>query len=339
MNNWIKYFTQVGLPLELIQEYEIYIQNLEKNNVPIIFEINHLALLLGVKINFLNKIIYSPQNFYRQFEIPKKSGGNRKIIAPYPSLLLIQKWILSNILNNIPINGCAHAFTSDKSIISNCKQHLGNKEILKLDLKDFFPSIEINRIVLIFNKLGYSENISYILANLCCLNGILPQGAPTSPILSNLVCRKLDKRLLSLAKQFNLKYTRYADDIVFSGEKINVKIMDYVQNIIINEGFEINKDKTRLYKEKNKKIITGISVSDTLKLPRNYKRNLVLELNYILKFGYTSHISKKKIRDINHLPSIIGKVNFWLQIEPKNEFALKAKKYLLEEFKKRINYT
>lgn len=339
MNNWIKYFSQVGLPSELIQEYENYIINLEKNKVPIIFEINHLALLLGIKINFLNKIIYSPKNFYRQFEIPKKSGGRRKIIAPYPSLLLIQKWILSNILKNIPINGCAHAFTNDKSIISNCKQHIGNNEVLKLDLKDFFPSIEISRIVVLFNKLGYSENISYILANLCCLDGTLPQGAPTSPILSNLVCRKLDKRLFSLAKKFELRYTRYADDIVFSGQKINVKIMEYAQNIIIDEGFEINNAKTRLYKEKNKKIITGISVSDILKLPRNYKRNLVLELNYILKYGYTSHISKKKIRDINHLPSTIGKVNFWLQIEPKNEFALKAKKYLLDEFKKRINYT
>ena len=337
-SDWIQYYKNVGIPQNLINRYEPYIGNLIKKGIPVIFEINHLALLLGVNKDYLLKIINGQESFYREFTIKKKSGGERIISAPYPSLLMIQKWIYENILKVLSFHKCAHGYSPKKSIVSNCKVHISSNEFLKLDLKDFFPSIGFNRIIVFFNKLGYSRKVSYYLARLCTLEGSLPQGAPTSPILSNLISIKLDKRLYAFAQKFRLKYTRYADDIVFSGDSLNIKLFDYIISILNEEGFNNNSKKTRYYKETNKKIITGISIQNRkLKLPRSYRRNLVLELNYIMKYGFDSHISKKKIRNLKYLQSIIGKVNFWLQVEPDNQFANKAKLFLLRELRNKLN--
>ena len=335
---WLNYYRNIGLSEILISQYRNYIVTLKENRLPPIFEINHLALLLGVKKDFLLKIINGQESFYREFTIPKRSGGERLITAPLPSLLLIQKWIYNNILKQVSIHKCAHAYTENKSIISNCKVHLNSKEYLKLDLRNFFPSIGFNRIILMFNKLGYSKRVSYYLAKLCTLDGNLPQGAPSSPSISNIITRKLDNRLFALAQQFELKYTRYADDIIFSGNKINIKLRDYVMGILSDEGFILNHSKTRFYKNDVKTIITGISLKGKeMKLPRNSRRKLVLELNYILKFGYDSHVAKKKIRSLKYLQSLIGRLNFWLQIEPNNDFAKKAKSYLINELRKKTN--
>ena len=337
--NWIEYYKSVGLNLNYVKKYDKYISKLVNNNLPVIFEFNHLSLLLGVQKPFLNKVIYSTQFFYRTFYIPKKYGGEREILAPYPTLLLIQYWIYENILKNITIHKCAHAFTGNKSIITNSWLHVGQDEILKIDLKDFFPSISFNRIIYFFRSIGYANNVSYYLARLCTYSDYLPQGAPTSPILSNIIARKLDNRLFKLSQNFGLKYSRYADDIVFSGRKIPVKFIEYINAIIHDEGFEINNKKTKLYRNGNKKIITGIVVdSETIKIPREYKRELKQTLNYVLKYGFDSHVSKKKIRDIHYLERILGQVNFWLQVEPNNEFAKKAKIYLTDELRRKINY-
>jgi RNA-directed DNA polymerase len=123
---------------------------------------------------------------------------------------------------------------------------------LKLDLKDFFPSINLNRIIFVFKSLGYPNKIAFYLASICSYNESLPQGAPTSPILSNIIAKQLDKRLISLAKKYSLKFTRYADDLTFSGKKIPAKFIEYIKNIIEDEGFVVNESKTRLYKNNRK---------------------------------------------------------------------------------------
>ena len=131
-----------------------------------------------------------------------------------------------------------------------------------------------------------------------------------------------------------MRYTRYADDLTFSGNDIPVKFITYVNTIIQNEGFEMNTDKTRFYKDRGKRIVTGISVLENeIKLPREYKRNLRQELYYIFKFGLTSHVKKKKIKKATYLLSVIGKVNFWLSVEPKNSDALESKRKLSEIYK------
>lgn len=335
LKSWSDFFTKKGVKKNLQTKHLKYIRKLLDNNVPIIFDFEHLRLLMGRSPEYFANVVNSPENHYRSFQIKKRTGGLREILAPYPALLEMQYWIYNNILNEITISTCSHGFAYKKSIITNATIHLNQKELLKLDLKDFFPSIGINRIIYVFQSLGYTNKVAFYLASLCSYEACLPQGAPTSPCLSNIISKLLDKRLINLAKKYKLRYTRYADDLTFSGDSIPAKFIDYVKDIVIDEGFVLNDSKTRLYKTKSKRIVTGISVQgDKLQLPRDYKRTLRQELFFIMKHGYESHIKKKRIRKINYLDSLIGKVNFWLSVEPNNEFALKSRIALYEISKK-----
>lgn len=329
LKKWRNYFVNREVKEETYKQYLAYIDRLLDKNVPVIFNFDHLCLLQGRTNEYLASVVNSPENHYREFKIRKRSGGFRTITSPYPALLEMQYWVYENILKTISINSSAHGFTYKKSILTNSKIHLNQEQLLKLDLKDFFPSIGINRIIAIFKQLGYPNIIAFYLASICCYEESLPQGAPTSPILSNIVSRKLDSRLIKFSKKFNLKYTRYADDLTFSGDKIPAKLIEYITEIISDEGFTINDNKTRLYQSKSKRIVTGISViGDQIKVPREYKRNLKQELNFIKKYGLQSHMAKNKIRKHNYLFSIAGKVNFWLSVEPKNQYALDSKQML-----------
>ena len=338
LQKWSTFFKNRGVSEDISGKYLEYIKKLLENNVPIVFDSIHLSLLFGRKPEYLASAINSPDNHYRSFKIKKRSGGEREITTPYPALLEIQYWIYNNILKTIAIHPCAHGFALKKSIVTNATLHKGQKELLKLDLKDFFPSININRIIFVFKSVGYPNNIAFYLASLCSYEGHLPQGAPTSPMLSNIIAKQLDKRLISLSKKFGLRYTRYADDLTFSGDKIPAKFIEYITRIIEDEGFEVNKTKTRLYKNRRKRIVTGISVLENeIKIPREYKRNLRQELHFIFKHGFDSHVKKKKIRKANYLFSLLGKVNYWLTVEPKNQFAIDSSKKLFDIYKN--NYT
>ncbi|HLK27237.1 MAG TPA: reverse transcriptase family protein [Puia sp.] len=331
LKTWNDFFSEKGLEKKIKDSYISYIKKLLDNNVPIIFEFNHLALLLGRQKKYLASVVNSPSAHYRSFYIPKRKGGEREITAPYPALLEMQYWIFHNILKQISVDSSAHGFVYKKSILTNARIHAGEKELLKIDLLNFFPSINLNRIIYVFKSLGYPNEICYYLAAICSYNGYLPQGAPTSPYLSNIIAKQLDKRLINFSKKYDLKYSRYADDLTFSGKSIPSIMIEYIAKIIQDEGFEMNLGKTRLYKTAGKRIVTGISVlKKEIKLPRNYKRDLKQDLFFIFKYGLPSHIAKKKIRKANYLLSLIGKVSFWLSIEPDDLFAIKAKEELLK---------
>ncbi len=338
INSWRNFFEEKSVTESEIISYLNYIELISKKKVPIIFEFDHLCLLLGRSNQYLASVVNSPDNHYYSFKIPKRSGGTREITSPFPALLEIQYWILENILKSISISPYAHGFANKKSIITNSKIHVGQNQLLKIDLKDYFPSINLSRIISVFKELGYPNEIAFFLASICSFEAHLPQGAPSSPYLSNIISKKLDKRLIFFAKKFELKYTRYADDLTFSGNEIPAKLIDYIEKIIIDEGFKINEAKTRLYKNKSKRIVTGISVSgDVIKIPREYKRALKAELHYIFKFGLKSHTSKKKIRKSNYIFSIFGKINFWLSVEPENQFAIESRKKIMIIYKEYLN--
>lgn len=325
VNYWKSGFEKSQIKPELVKEYLEYIKPLLKNDVPIIFDFNHLCLLLGKNQTYLASVVNSNINHYREFEIPKRSGGKRTISAPYPALLDCQTWIYQNILTKIKIHSSAHGFTFNRSIISNSKIHVGQNHFLKIDLKDFFPSITINQVITIFKSLGYTHKVSFYLASICCCGDVLPQGAPTSPMLSNIVAISLDNRLMKYSKKFCLKYTRYADDLAFSGDSIPIKHIEYITKIINSCGFTVNEKKTILQQDKHKRILTGISIAeDVIKVPREYKRKLKLEIHCIRKHGLLGHMRKHKIKNPDYLMSIIGKIHFWLSVEPDNLYAKQA---------------
>ncbi|QFS83608.1 Reverse transcriptase (RNA-dependent DNA polymerase) [Roseivivax sp. THAF40] len=174
----------------------------------------------------------------------------------------------------------------------------------------------------IFLGVGYPVSVSYFLTRICCLNRRLPQGAATSPALSNLVASRLDLGLCSYADGKGITYTRYADDLTFSGDDIGSTEINQIKYIIEKQGFIVNEKKTRLLKGKKQKIITGISVSNgKLALPRSSIREIKLEAYHVLKRDYFEHSKTIGIRDPLLLERLLGRIGFWLQIDPENATA------------------
>lgn len=319
---WDSFFTSCGVEEVFKEKYMEYVSGLLSKKLPPIFDFHHLSGLLGVSEDFLAAAVHAPESFYRTFEIPKHSGGKREITAPYPSLKYVQTWIYKNILSQAKVHGCAHGFIYKRSILTNASMHAHQRYMLKMDLKDFFPSIPKEWVIQLFNSLGYEGQVSYFMASLCCYEDALPQGSPASPAISNIVAMHLDRRLYRLAKRFDLRYSRYADDIAFSGEAISPQFIKYASDVITDCGFKVNLSKTRLYGEKGNKIITGISLSTGVpRIPRHYRRQLEKELHYVDKYGLEGHMSHAKIKNPRYLESLIGRVGFWLMIEPDNVFA------------------
>ena len=338
VERWKSFYMQKGISESKYSFYLEYITPLLEKDMPVIFDFEHLCRLLGLKPQFISSIINHPESFYRNFSIPKRSGGTRQILAPYYSLKYVQNWIYLNILSRIPISGCAHGFVPKRSIVTNAQYHLSNAYLLKLDLKDFFPSIPINYVIKVFQSQGYTYKVSTYLASICCHEEHLPQGAPTSPTLSNIIARHMDNRLKGLAKHTHTKYTRYADDLAFSGAHIGIGMVSYIKKIVEECGFKLNEKKIRLYNNKGSKILTGINLSNgTLTLPRNYRRNLEQEIFYIRKYGFNSHVSHEKIRNPHYLETILGKINFWLMIEPNNSFAQNAYQHFKQLYQQKKN--
>lgn len=337
IKEWNKFYTEKNFTEDQIKSLLNYAAVLLEKGVPVIYDLDHLCALLGLKKYFVTSVIFNSKAFYRNFKIKKRSGGYREIRAPYPSLLYMQDWIYKEILIKCKVNATAHGFVKKRSILTNANVHKGQAYLLKMDLKDFFPSISINWVVQVFKQIGYTNDVAFYLASICCLEEALPQGAPTSPVLSNIVASFMDKRFYKLCQEYGYKYTRYADDMAFSGSFISPSFIDVVSGIIENCGFEVNKKKTRLFGKKGNKIITGISLANNeVRIPRNYRRGLEQEIYYILKYGYDAHVKRNKIRKSNYLQSIIGKLNYWLMVEPHNEMAKKGYEYLYPLYKKRI---
>ena len=334
---WETYYRSRGISDEFTKTCLDYAKNLFQRDFPVIFDRQHLSLLLGLDEQYINNVAYGADCHYRIFYIRKKSGGVRELSAPHYTLKYVQDWIYQNILKNIKVKYCAHGFRPKKSILTNAKVHVNNRFLLKIDMKDFFPSIDINKVVNIFRSLGYSNHVSFYLASICCVNGHLPQGAPTSPALSNIIARHMDNRILGLCKKMNYRYSRYADDIAISGENIESWFADYVKKIIVECGFEVNDAKVKLYNGNGAKILTGVSLANNrIRLPRDYRRSLQMELYCIRHYGLYDHLRRKKINHPGYLASLLGKLNYWLMLEPNNMFARQSYNELSQLYRQSI---
>ena len=231
---------------------------------------------------------------YRSFTIPKSSGEPRRIDAPLPPLRAVQRRILHDILRRIPAHEAVHGFVPGRSTVTNTAAHVGRPLLVKFDLKDFFPTITYWRVVGLFASLGYplgrlristdddSDSIAPVLARLCCFtaeptsfgSGYTPQGAPSSPAISNLILRGLDARLAGIARTMDGVYTRYADDLTFSFSAAGSvgRLRWWVEEVCRQEGFAVNQDKFRVIRASQRQQVTGIVVNDCLRVPRRERR-------------------------------------------------------------------
>nr|WP_216294518.1 reverse transcriptase family protein [Delftia acidovorans]MCA1069547.1 hypothetical protein [Delftia acidovorans] len=279
-------------------------QRLARHGLPELADAAQLADAMGITVAELRFLGFHREvartHHYHSFTLPKKTGGERLISAPMPRLKRAQYWVLDNILAKVPAHDAAHGFLAGRSIVSNAAPHVGHDVVINLDVKDFFPSIAFGRIKGVFRHLGYGEAMATLLALLCSENRaqawqvdgeklfvggkarerVLPQGAPTSPMLTNLLCRRLDRRLLGLARQLGFVYTRYADDLTFSasGEaaRDNVgRLLGRVRWILRDEGFTPHPDKERVMRKGRRQEVTGLVVNaDKPGVSRETRRRL-----------------------------------------------------------------
>lgn len=270
---------------------------------------NNIASLLEIDEKSLRYILYvkRPENMYVNFKIPKKKNGFREISSPTESLKAIQRK-LSYILNLVyKEKSCAYGFVKNKNIRMNAKQHAKRNYVFNIDLKDFFSSINFGRVRGMFLKEPYnlSKDIATIIAQLTCKDGILPQGSPTSPIITNMICRPLDTQLVSFAKKYSVTYTRYADDISFSCTRnIFPNTIAYLDSgrkacvghalnkIICKNGFIINHDKVFLNHKTSRQEVTGLIVNKFPNLKRKYIKDLRAILHNCTKYGICTTAKK-----------------------------------------------
>ena len=285
------------------------------------------ANFLIIEKDTLVSILRNTSKHYSHFKLSKRSGGYRTISAPDSTLLNIQKTIYKRILLSVNVHPASMGFRQNISVMHNAQAHLGNKQLLKVDIADFFGSIKKHRIIKAFEKIGYPTNISQVLAELCTLENKLPQGAVTSPTLSNIIAYDMDVKLASVGQKSNLTYTRYADDLTFSGEDFSFElILSEIDRIIRSEKFVLQRKKTRFLTENKRKIITGISVSsgEKLMIPKAKKREIRKNVHYILIKGLAEHQRFIGSTDPSYMKRLMGYLNFWLMVEPDNEYVKRS---------------
>lgn len=281
--------------------------------------------LLQIKEEELRTILDKVPAQYTCFSLRKRSGGFRQINVPSTLLMSVQQTIYHRILISVPIHPAAMGFRQGVCISENARAHLGKPCVLKVDLHDFFLSIRYTRVKAVFEEMGYPSPVARTLAELCCLKRKLPQGAPTSPALSNIVAISLDKKMEALARNHGLTYTRYADDMTFSGDSLSEDLLlPSIKQIVEEEGFTLNEKKTRFLSAHKRKIITGVSVSSGVKLtiPRAKKREIRKAVHFILTKGLQEHQTRIGSTDPVYLKRLLGYLAYWHSIEPENRYVI-----------------
>lgn len=310
-----------------------YAKPLIDKGVPVIYNTSHLSALVGYNKNYLKRAVFYTKYFYRYFKIKKDNGKMRTISEPLPNLKDIQDWILKEILYKIKISRYAKAYIPNRSIRDHVRYHTNEKYVLTLDIENFFGSINFQLTERIFKNLGYSNLVSNLLTKLCYLNGSLPQGAPTSPFISNIIMYEFDEALSIYCREHELKYTRYADDLAFSGAFKKESLIAKVQNELEKIELVLNGDKTKFMPQSQPQNICGIVVNKKAQVPK-YKRNEIRqEMFYIKKFDLKSHMKRTNQTRDNYLKHLLGSINYIITINPKDNEFIEYRKHLytLEE--------
>jgi len=315
--------------------------------LPSILTLGHLAERTGVSWFHLRLLVESDRgDNYTYFRIRKRSGGHRQISVPETKLMIVQRWIAGHILAALPVHRASFAFAPKSSIVGCAAEHCGARWLIKLDITGFFGSISEIQVYRVFLTAGYAPLVAFELARLCthapCGSkryrkpvwraralgrpiynyrqpriGYLPQGAPTSPMLSNLVMYQTDLKIASLAAKAGLAYTRYSDDITFStkGPLDRAKAMEVVWEtaaILRAIGLELNRRKTRIVPPGGRKVVLGLLVDGNVpKLARKFRDQLRMHLHYLKTLGPEAHRAARKFDTVAGLyRHVLGLIDF-----------------------------
>lgn len=319
-NDFISKAIKAGHSDDFIRATLSYADALDEKGLPVIFDRKHLAFMLLMDIHELLHYMRNVSDYYKYFAIKKRRGGLRRIIAPYSDLRRIQVWIKECILDKIKQPDYVTAFAKERNTLMNARIHEGKKYILKLDIANFFESINIKQVCSAFCRMGYTPEVSSCLATLCTSKineykysqleeqkdiqalfeelrwkneAFLIQGAPTSPALANIICYRMDRRIIGLSKSKKFNYSRYADDITFSADiKSDLPKIGMIRRIIESEGFHLNGDKTELLHTGNRQMVTGLLVDRHVRVPGRYKKDIRRHIHFCMKYGGREHFNR-----------------------------------------------
>lgn len=310
--------------------------------VPVVFTLGHLAAICCVPYVFLNDIVRRASDPYRVFRVKKRRGGFRQITVPNPELLRVQRWIHQNILSTRAIHPTSTAFAKGCEPKKNAALHSSARWLVKLDLANFFEAISERQVYCVFRTIGYPALLSFQFARICTRLaagsrkyrkrrwktqghqryslfasehlGHLPQGAPSSPMLANLVCTTIDSRLAQISRRYNCTYSRYADDITFSAESLTrsqvASLIEQTSQQLGHHGLTRNRQKTQVAPPGARRMVTGLLVDGSEpRLPREFRDNLRLHLYHARTKGIYEHCLRRKFRSLlgfrAHLDGII----------------------------------
>ena len=294
-------------------------------------ELSSLERDLGISGKTLYAVSNNLGKHYRNGKLPKKNGGFRNLSVPDEVLKSIQKQIAEVLLIHTPVSRYAKAYRFGSSTLRNAKHHVGKQVVLKLDILHFFDSIRYSTVKdTVFPEEIYAEPLRILLTMLCYHKDALPQGAPSSPAITNIILYEFDELVGQWCRERGIAYTRYCDDMTFSGDFDPAEVIRYVRLELKKMGFLLNEQKTRIQRPGQQQTVTGIVVNEKLSIPADYRRKLRQELYYCRKFGIREHLQKigLEIPEDTYRMQLLGKVNYVLQLSPNDKDMLDARKWL-----------
>jgi len=283
------------------------------------------------------KTLYSISNNieknYKIYKIKKRNGKYRTIHEPNPLLKHIQKQILINILNNKSISKYAKAYHQGISLKDNAIPHVNKDIILKLDIENFFENISfLNIYNSCFSIEYFPKSVGMLLTCLCTYEGNLTQGSPTSAYISNLIMKEFDEELGTWCEEKNISYTRYSDDMTFSGDFNPSEIIIKVRKMLYKLGLQLNNDKIHVINKSSCQFVTGVVVNEKAQVNSKYRKKIRQEIYYIKKYGVKSHLdnSKNNLDLHTYLNSLYGRILYVLQINANDSEFNKYKQFILK---------
>ena len=299
-------------------------------------ELSSLEQDLGIGAKTLYAVSNNLQGHYRKVLIPKRNGECRKLSVPDYVLKKIQRQIADVLLIHMPISQYAKAYRFGSTTLKNAKPHVGKKVVLKLDILHFFDSIRYSDVKdRAFPAEIYAENIRILLAMLCYYKDFLPQGAPTSPAITNILMYEFDELIGQWCRDRGIDYTRYCDDMTFSGDFNPTEVVGFVRSELKKMGFLLNEQKTRVQKQSQQQSVTGIVVNEKPNVSAAYCRKLRQELYYCRKFGVEEHLRKVGLvmSEEAYLQHLMGRINYVLQIRGNDQELIGARQWVCSQLK------
>lgn len=290
---------------------------------------------LGFSMKALYSISNAPWKHYHSVRIPKNNKGDyRELNVPDEFLKAVQRRIADKLLSHAPISPHATAYCPGGSTLANAKPHVNKNMLLKLDIHHFFDNILYTAIKeKAFPAADYSEPIRILLTLLCIRKDALPQGAPTSPVISNIIMGDFDDTVGRWCDTRGIAYTRYCDDMTFSGDFDSREVIDLVRKELRKMGLFLNDKKTVQVVRGQRQSVTGIVVNEGLSVPSAYRKKLRQEIYYCRKFGVKEHLQRTGSGETaeHYLPKLLGRINYACAVMPDDRELKNEKRWVMEQ--------